>query len=51
VLAGDLDRALAELDATATKEFPEVNGLLAKQKIDPIVKLTEEDWGKHGDKK
>ena len=51
VLSGDLDRALADFDATASAEFPAVNALLAKQKLDAIGKLTEEEWEKRAGSK
>ncbi|HSS44836.1 MAG TPA: glycosyl hydrolase, partial [Thermoanaerobaculia bacterium] len=51
VLASDLDRALAKLEATAAKEFPAINALLARQKVDPMAKLTEEEWVKREEKR
>jgi photosystem II stability/assembly factor-like uncharacterized protein len=51
VLSGDLDAALDKFNATAAKEFPPVNALLAKQKLDRLVKLTEVEWGKRGEEK
>lgn len=51
VLAKQLDDAVAAFDAVMAKDAAAVNAQLAKKKIDPIVKLTPEEWDTRGEKR
>jgi photosystem II stability/assembly factor-like uncharacterized protein len=46
VLAAELDAAIAAFDLAAGKELAALNQELARKKLEPIVKLTPEAWGK-----
>ena len=46
VLAKQLDAAAAKYDAVMGKDLAAVNAELTKKKLEPIAKLTQEDWGK-----
>jgi photosystem II stability/assembly factor-like uncharacterized protein len=46
VLAGELAKQRATLDALCAKELPPVNASLAQKKMSPVTPLTREDWEK-----
>ena len=46
VLAADLDAAGRKFEVAADKELLVLNPQLAKQKLDPLGKLSLEDWTK-----
>jgi hypothetical protein len=46
VLRADLETAYKKFQAAAEKEIAALNPLLSKRKLDPIAKLTPEEWSK-----
>jgi hypothetical protein len=46
VLRADLEAAYKKFGAAADKEIAALNPLLAGKKLDPVVKLTPEEWAK-----
>jgi hypothetical protein len=46
VLAGQLDQAVAAFEAALAKDAASLNAQLAKRKIDPMTRLTQEEWNK-----
>jgi hypothetical protein len=45
-LLATLDAAAAKYDAVMGKDLAAINAELAKKKLEPITRLTQEDWGK-----
>jgi hypothetical protein len=46
VLRADLEAAYKKFEASADKEIAALNPQLSKRKLDPLAKLTPEEWAK-----